>query len=193
MKSQRAGLFGGMFDPPHVGHCIIAQSVLEEFDLDTVLFIPAGNPPHKRKFTSFSLRYQMTEAAIRNNPHFTISDIERRLSGKTFTIDVVRALQKERPGELYLIVGSDQWKEFDTWKTPDALLKICRIIITQRPGHAITGKKGLGGSILIAHAPRIDISSTMVRNKIAGHKSIQYLVPREVLKYIQKLKLYHKI
>ncbi|MBN2621686.1 nicotinate-nucleotide adenylyltransferase [candidate division WOR-3 bacterium] len=192
MALKRVGLFGGMFDPPHAGHCIIAQAVLEEFKLDTVLFIPAGNPPHKRKFVPFSIRYQMTEAAIRNNPHFTISDIETRLAGKTYTIDVVRTLQKERPGELFLIIGSDQWKEFDTWKTPDALLKICRIIIVRRLGHTITRMKGRSKHIRIAHAPRIDISSTMVRDKIARCESIQYLVPREVLKYIQKLKLYQK-
>jgi len=192
MKTKRVGLFGGLFDPLHVGHCIIAQCVLEEFDLDTILFIPAGNPPHKRKFTTFSLRYQMTEAAIKHNPHFQISDIEHRLTGKTYTIDIVRALQKEQSGDLYLVVGSDQWKEFDTWKTPDELLKMCRIIIVRRLGYAITGLKRRHKNIIVSSAPRIEISSTMIRNKIKRQESIQYLVPCEVLKYIQKLKLYQK-
>jgi nicotinate-nucleotide adenylyltransferase len=190
MKTTRIGLFGGLFDPPHIGHCIIAQSVLEEFQLNSILFIPSGNPPHKRKYTSFMLRYQMTEAAIKNNPHFRITDIEHRITGKTFTIDVVRALQKERSGEFSLIIGSDQWKEFDTWKTPQKLLSICRIIVVRRTGHAITIAERHARNIIVSKAPRIDISSTMIRDKISRNESIQYLVPRAVLKYVQKLRLY---
>jgi nicotinate-nucleotide adenylyltransferase len=192
MGLKRIGLFGGLFDPPHIGHCIIAQSVLEEFKLNTIFFIPAGNPPHKRKFTPFSLRYHMTEAAIKNNPHFKITDIEHRLAGRTYTIDVIQAIQKEEIGDLFLIIGSDQWEEFDTWKTPDELFKICHIIITRRSGHMINGLKRGSKKISVAQSPLIDISSTMVRNKIARNESIQYLVPSGVLKIIQKRRLYRK-
>jgi len=192
MKQKHIGLLGGIFDPPHIGHCIVAQSILEEFNLHEVIFIPAGNPPHKRKFTPFALRYQMTQKAIQNNPHFKITDIEDRLSGKTYTIDVIRALQKESPGVMYLIIGSDQWNEFETWKTPNKLIELCNIIIAPRPDAVITGLKRRRNKIMIAHSPLIDISSTQVRRKIAREESIQYLVLPEVLKFIQKRKLYRK-
>lgn len=181
-----------MFDPPHIGHCIIAQSILEEMLLHEVIFIPAGNPPHKRKYTPFPLRYQMIEQAIKNNPHFKVSDIENRLSGKTYTIDVVRALQKQQTGEMYLIIGSDQWDEFDTWKTPDMLIELCTIIIVPRPDHPIKGLARRQKNIVVAHSPLIDISSTTIRDKIECNESIQYLVMPEVLKLIQKRKLYQK-
>jgi nicotinate-nucleotide adenylyltransferase len=192
MKSRRIGLFGGLFDPPHIAHCIIAQSVLEEFNLQTIFFIPAGNPPHKDTFTPFNIRYQMTEAAIKNNPHFRASDIENRLSGKTYTIDVVRALMEEKPGQMNLIIGSDQWEEFDTWKTPRKLLQLCNIIVVARPGHSLKGLSRRRKKIKIAQTPMIELSSTMIRRKIARNQSIQYLVPPEVLKFIQKRKLYRK-
>jgi nicotinate-nucleotide adenylyltransferase len=192
MKSRRVGLFGGLFDPPHIAHLIIAQSVLEEFDLQTVFFIPAGNPPHKNTFTPYQTRFQMTEVAIKNNPRFSISDIEHRLSGKTYTIDVIRALQREQPGQMNLVIGSDQWDEFDTWKTPKKLMQLCTIIVVPRPGHTLKGLSRRRKKIRIAHTPLIELSSTTIRKKVARNESIQYLVPPEVLKFIQKRKLYHK-
>lgn len=192
MKSRSIGVFGGLFDPPHIAHLIIAQSVLEEFDLQTVFFIPAGNPPHKNKFTPYQIRFQMTEAAIKNNPRFRVSDIEHRLSGKTYTIDVVRALQNEHSGQMNLIIGSDQWDEFNTWKTPKNLVQLCNIIVVPRPGHSLDGLSRRRKKIKIAHTPAIELSSTTIRKKIARNESIQYLVPPEVLKIIQKRKLYSK-
>jgi nicotinate-nucleotide adenylyltransferase len=118
-KARRVGIFGGLFDPPHIGHLIIAQAILDEFRLQKIMFVPAGNPPHKRAHSPYATRYHMTELAIRDNPQFTVSDIERHMSGKTYTVEVVAALRREVSGSPYLIIGSDQWKEIDTWKRPD--------------------------------------------------------------------------
>ena len=192
MKPRRTGIFGGLFDPPHIAHCIIAQTVLEEFDLHTVIFVPAGNPPHKKKYSPYSVRCEMTRAAIRNNPLFQISDIERHLRGKTYTIDVVHALKDQYKGDLFLIIGSDQWEEFETWKTPNALLNTCSIIVVSRPGYDTTTLQRSTKNIFVAHCPMIDISSTMIRKKVSQNESIRYLVPSEVLKLIQKKKLYRK-
>jgi len=187
---RRVGIFGGLFDPPHLGHLIIAQAILDEFRLQKIIFVPAGNPPHKRTYSSYATRYHMTELAIQGNPHFAISDIEKEMSGKTYTVEVVAALRKTVTGRLYLIIGSDQWEEIDTWKRPDDLFKACRVIVAPRPGHTLETCRRRYPMIQISTTPLLDISSTMIRKKIRQHHSIRYYVTPDVLQYIKKKKLY---
>lgn len=187
---QRIGVFGGVFDPPHIGHLIIALYVLEEQKLDRILFIPAGQPPHKHRFSPFEKRYEMTRIAIKRNPFFLISAVEKKMAGKTYTIEVIRTLRKKIKGSLFLIIGSDQWQEIDTWKDPAALFRECTIIVVPRSGFAIRRKKGIPGPVIMSGAPRIDISSTMIRERINQGKSVRYLVPAAVGRYIRRNKLY---
>lgn len=187
---RRVGIFGGLFDPPHLGHLIIAQAVLDEFRLASVIFVPAGNPPHKRSHSSYATRYHMTELAIRGNPYFAVSDIEKHMTGKTYTVDVIAALRASMKGSLYLIIGSDQWEEIDTWKRPDDLFRLCRVIVAPRPGHTLETCRRRYPMIRISTTPLLDISSTMIRKKIRQHHSIQYYVTPDVLKYIKRKKLY---
>jgi nicotinate-nucleotide adenylyltransferase len=188
--AQRVGIFGGLFDPPHIGHLIIAQAILDEFRLGTVIFVPAGKPPHKRAHSSYAARFHMTELSIRGNPHFAISDIEKYMPGRTYTVDVIAALRASIPGSLYLIIGSDQWEEIDTWKRPDDIFKLCRIIVAPRPGYTLDTCRQRYPMIRISKTPLMDVSSTMIRKKIKQHNSIQYYVTPEVLKYIKRKKLY---
>ncbi len=190
--NKRVGIFGGLFDPPHVGHLIVAQAVLEEFSLDTIVFVPAGNPPHKLKYSSFKTRYAMTVLAIKDNRKFALSDIENRIPGKTYTIDVIRELKKTTRGILYLVIGSDQWSEIQTWRTPHALLKECTIVVVPRTGYRIRKNGHIAQKILISNAPRIDISSTLIRKHVRDRKSIQYLVTPDVHTYIKQHRLYRK-
>jgi nicotinate-nucleotide adenylyltransferase len=189
-KARRVGIFGGLFDPPHIGHLIIAQAILDEFRLQKIMFVPAGNPPHKRAHSPYATRYHMTELAIRDNPQFTVSDIERHMSGKTYTVEVVAALRREVSGSPYLIIGSDQWKEIDTWKRPDDLFDLCKVIVAPRPGHTLDTRSRHYPLIRISTTPLLDISSTMIRKKIRQHRSVRYYVTPDVLQYIKRKKLY---
>jgi len=190
--NKRVGIFGGLFDPPHIGHLIVAHAVLEEFSLYSIVFVPAGNPPHKSTYSSFKTRYAMTIRAIRNNKKFALSDIENRIPGKTYTIDVIRELKKTTRGRLYLIIGSDQWSEIQTWRAPHALLQECKIVVIPRTGYRIRKSGHLAHKILISNAPRIDVSSTLIRKHVRDKKSIQYLVTPDVHAYIKQHRLYRK-
>jgi nicotinate-nucleotide adenylyltransferase len=187
---MKVGLLGGLFDPPHLGHLIITQSVADEFCLDKIIFIPAFNPPHKSRYSPFSIRYKMTALAIASNKIFIISDIEKQIPGKTYTIEVIRKLKKQIEGNIYLIIGSDQWQEIETWKNPVQLFKEIGVIVVRRPNYEIEKTHRFYRKILISHSPLIDISSTQIRKKVKHKKNIQYLVPPRVFNYIKKHKLY---
>jgi len=187
---KRIGVLGGLFDPPHIGHLIIAQSVLEEFRLDKVIFIPAGNPPHKSRYSPYTVRFRMTELAIRTNRNFTISNIEHIMMGKTYTIEVIKELKKKLQGMLYLIIGSDQWLEMRTWKDPRELLHLCKVIVVPRPHYDITKIHYGSKKILLSHSPLIDISSTQIRKRVKKNLDIQYLVPQAVCTFINRKGLY---
>lgn len=184
------GIFGGLFDPPHIGHLIIAQSVLEEFHLQKIIFIPAGHPPHKTKYSPYHVRYAMTTLAIRGNKNFFISDIEKKIPGKTYTVEVMKELKKKYKAQLYFVIGSDQWEEIGTWKDPHALFTECNVVVVPRPHCAMKKTRRFFKKILVGHSPLIDISSTVIRKKLKQHCSIQYLVPSAVYNYIKRKKLY---
>lgn len=189
-QNFRTGILGGLFDPPHMGHLIVAQSVLEEFRLNRIIFVPAGNPPHKHKYSPYNIRFKMMELAIKDNRRFSISDIERNIPGKTYTIDVVKNLKQKIKGSIYLIIGRDQWEDIRTWKTPAELFKVSRIIVVPRPHKTIRKGGHFSQKIMVSHAPLIDISSTMIRKRIRLGRNITYLVPRAVHSYIKRKKLY---
>jgi len=188
---KKVGVFGGLFDPPHIGHLIVAQFVLDEFRLGKIVFVPAGNPPHKHKFSPYECRYKMTELAIRNNREFSISDIEKEIRGKTYTVEVLKNLKQQIKGMIYLIIGCDQWEEISTWKTPEELFKCCKIIVMPRSRHSIKKVGRFCKKILISHAPLIDISSSLIRKRAKQGKNIAYLVPPLVHRYIKRKNLWN--
>jgi nicotinate-nucleotide adenylyltransferase len=188
--SNNIGIFGGLFDPPHIGHLIIAHWVLQEFSLNKIIFIPSGNPPHKHTFSPYAVRHHMVKLAVQKNNRFVIDDIERRMTGKTYTIDVIRQLRRKFSENIYLIIGGDQWEEIHTWHIPDALINECQVIVVPRPGHKAIIKKALQRRVHMSSSPMLDISSTMIRNRTAAGASITYLVPFSVEKYIKQKKLY---
>lgn len=188
----KVGLFGGSFDPPHLGHLIVAQEVLSTLNLDRILFIPAHLPPHKRCDVPSSQRYEMIGIAISGNPRFEISDMELKRGGTSYTVDTLRELCSVfREVEFYLIIGADEFAEIESWKDPEAVMGLSRVVVMIRPGHE-PGRAGqkFRGRFLTAEVPLIDISSTQIRERVKQDKSIAYLVPAGVEAYIKEKGLY---
>ena len=135
-KLRRLGIFGGTFDPPHVGHLALAEWAREELKLDRVLFVPAGTPPHKRAARAGAAhRLAMTRRAVRGNAAFVVSTVETRRVGPSYTADTVAALAKAHPGsEIWLLMGADMYATFDSWVRPGEIASMATLAVALRPG-----------------------------------------------------------
>jgi nicotinate-nucleotide adenylyltransferase len=185
----RLGIFGGTFDPPHTGHLVVAQEVHFRLGLDRVLWVPAGIPPHKRDqpITPGNIRLAMVRAAIAGDDRFEASDLELRRGGISYTVDTLRELRQTRPDdELFLIVGADQLTELDSWREPDEIRRLATLVGFGREGEDPPSPE-LPRTVMV---PRIDISSTEVRRRIAAREPVRYLVGNHVLEITAKLHLY---
>lgn len=179
------GVFGGSFDPVHVGHLAIANAALDELGLDRVYFVPARRSPLKQDgpVASAEDRLAMLTAAIRDEPRFRVSTIELDRSGPSFTVDTLESLREE--GKLFLILGSDAYSDFERWREPARIRELATIVLAARPGapNAPAGARMLD-------SPLMDISSRELRARAARGRSLRYLVPREALRYIEEHRLY---
>jgi nicotinate-nucleotide adenylyltransferase len=210
---MRIGLFGGSFNPIHFGHLRAAEEDREGMSLDLVYFVPAASPPHKPStgLASAEHRLEMVRLATKGNRYFMVSDAEVRRGGNSFTIDTVQYFRAVMRGQaqLYLIIGTDQFIELDTWKEPDELMRACSIIVhirgeEQQPGDAslaMVNRFGYikkqdhyvhsSGQTLSFNATTfLPISATLIRRKIATGKSIRYLLPGDVADYIKRHAVY---
>jgi nicotinate-nucleotide adenylyltransferase len=190
-------IFGGTFDPVHFGHLILAEQVAGWAGLAEVIFIPAGRPPHKegRTAAAASDRLAMVEEAVAGNRRFTVSRIELEGEGGrlSFTIDTVRRLKAEGAGEVALILGADSLVELATWREPEALVVECRVLVVPRPGWDLSeAPDELRRHATPVPVPLIDISSRMIRQRVAAGLSIRYLVPEAVRRYILDRGLYRE-
>jgi nicotinate-nucleotide adenylyltransferase len=186
------GIFGGTFDPPHVGHLIAAQDACEALSLGRFIFVPAAEPPHKRGrgVSPSSVRLAMLEAAVADNPTFEISTLELERSGPSYTVDTLRALATEFPGAtLHLLIGVDQVREFSTWYEWEEVLKLAQIVMLTRAGGEEAGPRAPFVRQIVK-VTRIDVSSTLVRARVAAGLSIRYLVPQAVEEIIVRAGLY---
>jgi nicotinate-nucleotide adenylyltransferase len=190
---RRIGIFGGSFDPPHIGHLIIAELAQEQLSLDEVLFVPAFVPPHKAgSHASTALdRLTMIRLAVRGNPLFHVSDIEIRRKGISYTVDTVAALRRRyRGGGLFLIIGGDSLKQFWSWRSPLTILANASLAVYARPGHERPAKGHAGVRVHCLAGPLLQISSTDIRKRMAAGKSVRYFVPEAVRSYIRLHRLY---
>lgn len=193
-SSSKVGILGGTFNPPHIAHLIVAETVRDNLKLDKILFVPAATPPHKLnvEIIPAGQRLQMVKLAVRNNPVFEVSDVELRRRGPSFTIDTLTDLKRKFPKEdYYFLLGIDLLIEFNTWKNPDRILEECTLVAMNRPGFDM-GKvdKELLRKVEVVSVPNIDISSTSIRRLVKSGKSIRYLVPDEVEKYVRENSIY---
>lgn len=179
------GVFGGTFDPVHVGHLAIANAALDELGLDRVYFVPARRSPLKQDGPTATAedRLAMLTAATGDEPRFHISRVELDRTGPSFTIDTLDALRGE--GQLFLILGSDAYADFERWREPDRIKSLATIVLAARPG-----APNAPAGVRMLDSPLMDISSRELRARAARGRSLRYLVPTGALRYIEEHRLY---
>jgi len=191
---RRIGLFGGTFDPPHFGHLALAEWAREQLRLDRVLFVPAGAPPHKRarRLSSAAARVAMTRLAVRGNPAFRLSQLEVRRRGPSFTVDTLRAVRAADPGvEVFLLMGEDSLDDFRTWHEPAAIRGLARLAVARRPGgRRRTPARGIARGLIWLDNPGLELSSSAIRARARAGRSVRYLVPDAVARYLARHRLY---
>jgi nicotinate-nucleotide adenylyltransferase len=195
----RLGLLGGTFNPPHIAHLICAQEAFAQLELDRVLFIPVYEPPHKEVEAEPGVEHRIAlcKAAVGDDPRFEVSRIEADVPGRSYTVDTLRRLHESSPeDELTFIVGGDMAHALPTWHEPEAVLSLATLGVAEREGVRradITERlAGLAGAdrIRFFDMPRLDISSSMIRRRVALGRPIRYLVPDAVASYIAAEGLY---
>jgi len=194
ISGEKIGILGGTFNPPHIAHLIAAEAVCDNLKLEKILFVPAATPPHKLNIEIIPAerRLQMVKLAIGDNRLFEVSEVELQRRGPSFTIDTLTDLKREFPKKtFYFLLGIDLLLEFDTWKNPEKILEECTIVAMNRPGFDLAKvDKDLLRRVEIVNVPGLDISSTNIRRLVKSGKSIKYLVPDEVEKYIKENFIY---
>ncbi|MEQ1934849.1 MAG: nicotinate-nucleotide adenylyltransferase [Fimbriimonadaceae bacterium] len=188
----RVGLFGGTFDPPHLGHIALAKAALAQLDLDELIWIPAAKNPLKvGKPTPGKVRIELIQAAIHDQPKMSICDIELGRPGQSYTIDTLMELQHVRPANYWLVMGADSFKSIPKWKNPERLLKMCRLAVGLRPPMNKGDLPGLeGDNVDLIHIPASEISSTDIRHRIGAKKSAVLFLDPAVYATIKQHKLY---
>jgi len=192
-RPARTGIFGGTFDPIHVGHLIMADEVLSRLKLQRLLFMPASRPAHKRSraLTSVEDRIAMLRLAIRGHQGFAVSRIEADGSGISFTARTLETLAAKLPGELYFIMGQDSLEEFHTWKDPERITRLARLVVLPRGDHDLPSlDPSLRRRVVFLRPPRIGISSTEIRRRIRRGLPVRYWIPDAVLSYVTHHGLY---
>lgn len=189
-------LFGGSFNPVHMAHLIIAERVVDALPVEQLLFMPCALPPLKSgaQMAPAEERLEMLRLAIAGNSRFALSDLEIRRGGKSFTVDTLMTLQQERKlsrTELFLVIGGDNLADLRSWREPEAINRLCRIVVADRPGAPWAERvPEYVTDLEVVDTPLMHLSSTDIRLRISSGRSIRYLVPAEVERYIHHRRLY---
>lgn len=191
---MKVGLFGGTFDPVHIGHLIIAESAMETAGLDRVIFLPAARPPHKtgEKLSPFEDRLAMTRLAVQPTSHFEVSDVESRRPEISYTVDTVEAYVKEHPDDrVFLILGADSLVNLTSWKNPDRLMALSRFIVYPRRGFdPEQADAAFRDHSNMLTDPVVDVSASWIRERIRAGHSVRYWLPPGVYDYVTARQLY---
>lgn len=200
-RGRRIGIYGGTFDPIHIGHLIIASEMQAALDLDQVIFVPAGRPPHKdpAQVTSALDRLAMLRLAVGDNPSFTVDTLEINREGQSFTADTLATFKEREPGgDLWFIIGGDSLADLHTWRRPGTIVSLARLAVARRPGWGFDLDRvnhllpETTGRIDVVDTPLIDIASHEIRFRASLSQPIRYLIPETVRDYIDQNRLYSR-
>jgi nicotinate-nucleotide adenylyltransferase len=200
---MRLGVFGGTFDPVHLGHLILAEQCREQGRLDQVLFVPAARPPHKANsaLAPFAQRVEMLTLAISGQPAFRVDELEKDRPGPSYTVETLEDLHRRQPdAQLFLLVGGDTLRDLPLWYQPREIVAQVGFLVMTRPGTILPTVEQLRDKlelpaevplrVQVVEAPLIDIASHDLRQRARDGRSIRYLVPRAVEAYIEDKQLY---
>lgn len=201
MSRRAVGILGGTFDPIHYGHLVIAEDCWYQLGLDEVLFVPAGDPPHKRGrvISPAADRVAMVALAIADNPHFRLSRVEVDRPGISYSVETVARLRKELGPEarLFFVIGADMLRDLPSWHQPDRLADLCEIVAVNRPGYPPFDLTRLEPAVPRAaerirqlEVPELNIAASDLRRRVAEGRPITYMTPDAVVRYIQERGLY---
>ena len=191
---KRVGIFGGSFDPPHLGHLIVAERAREELGLGLVVFVPSSVAPHKQRgsVASSNDRLRMTSLAVKGHSEFAVSPFEIRQNNVCYTVDAVEYFsQHYNKAELYFLIGEDNLRGFRSWKSPSRILELAKLAAYHR-GKPLDKRslRGMSHGIEWISGEQIPISSSDIRHRRERGRSIRFLVPDAVHKYIVQRALY---
>ena len=190
---MRIGVFGGTFDPPHVGHLLLAADACDALSLDRLIFVPAGAQPFKVETPAVATpenRLEMVSLAAGNDPRYAVEDTEIRREGLSYTVDTLEEIARNNPrAELFLLIGEDTLSGFSGWKQPQRIRELATLAVMQRTGSSDSTEPRAKG-VLAMSTRRVDVSSTEIRKRLADGKSIRGFVPDPVERYIASRGLY---
>jgi nicotinate-nucleotide adenylyltransferase len=196
----RIGLLGGTFNPPHLGHLVCAQEAHAALGLDRVLLVPVHTPPHKEADgdPGVEVRVELCQLAAAGDERLGVSRVEADVPGRSFTVDTLRLLHSQRPqDELTFIVGGDMAHSLPAWREPEAILELAELAVAEREevrrahiGERLAGLRGVPDRIRFFDMPRLDISSSLIRRRVAERQPIRYLVPEPVGAAIERTGMY---
>lgn len=200
---MRIGIFGGTFDPPHLGHLILASEAVDQLKLDRLLWVLTANPPHKLKqpISAMNLRLQMVQAAISGSQKFELSRVEIDRPGPHYAADSIRLLQEQFPQDgLFYLMGGDSLRDLPSWYKPQELVeRVSGLGVMRRPGASIdtaeleTALPGISAKVQFFETPRLDISSSDIRQRIAACRPYRYFLLPAVYELVQKHRLYRAV
>ena len=198
----RLGILGGTFNPPHIAHLVCAQEALVALKLDAIAFVPAGSPPHKRIESDPGIEHRMAlcDRAVAGDDRLRVSRIDVDRPGPSYTVDTLRALHEREPEhDLTFIVGGDMALTFPGWREPETVLELAELGVAEREGvrrsdivERLSGLRGAAARVHFFDMPRIDVSSSLLRRRVANGRPIRYLVPDAVAGYVDDEGLYQR-
>ena len=200
MQKERIGIFGGTFDPPHLGHLILSCEIYSQLKLDRLLWVLTPDPPHKqeREITPLAHRRRMVELAIEDNPKFELSLVEAEREGPHYSVDTVKLIKARNPNaDVIFLMGGDSLQQLSTWHRPVEFVRACdEIGVMRRPGDVLdlasvdNAVAGLMSKLRFVDAPLLEIASSEIRLRVREQRPCRYYLPAAVFEYIQKEKLY---
>lgn len=191
---MRIGVFGGTFDPPHVGHLLLASDALESLRLDRLIFVPTGTQPLKvgaPPVASARERLEMVRLAVADDACYTVDDTEITRKGLSYTVDTLEHLREQYPGaQVFLVLGEDALATFEKWRNPERIRELATLAVMRRTGTDAARVETVAEGVLIVSTRRVDVSATEIRERLRAEKSIKGFVPESVERFIEARGLY---